>query len=1306
VSSKFMSQPNRLRSGPRRPPNMISASALSPCTALGIKDISVDISAGYLFPVSLRPKTIRLTCFFDRHSSIALFLSTALPPLSLLCCRLSHPPARAMEPLVALGVAGNVVQFTQFAYQIVAGTVDKYKSASGDQADAQAIENTYTTLSKYHRAIQTWLQPPRPAQDGAVVSRYAADLTDLTVACKHDCEELIALMHRFRLPAGSRAPVWRAFQKAMLEMWKSSSVLHLKGRIRDAQSAITALLCAISRSAAPPWRSSLWTTLPCLRHHGLMRSHSENVEISMVRLRALEIGQETAHAQRTEQVDRLLSSLSETRDVVNTIKTRFGHVDHNFREIREVRLRRDAMISGRDERKVDDDELAPGAMGSDEKFLKSTLGPEDFAVLTNKVSKLSLKEKVFMREEAVLSSLNFEKRSIRHDHIPLAHRETFDWIFDKAATGDSGMEGRFARWLETGSGAFWITGKPGSGKSTLMKLIAKHLGRHNGTLAAWAGPKKLVLACHYFWSAGTAIQRSQEGLLRTVLFDILSQAPELVPKLCPERWEDAARERLQKPWALSELSAMLHQVTRLPSLPIRVCLLVDGLDEYEGVQDSLCREMLQLAALPDVKLCVSSRPWNVFEDYFGLNTAQKLAVHDLTRDDIAQYVQDRLQQHPRWGLVAVAGSLADDAAKLVGEITKRANGVFLWVHLVTGMLYDGLTNDDSVADLWKRLESIPTDLKQFFRHILEAVEPFYHQKMAGALLITLTAPGPLPVEVYCFHDMEYTDEEFALKQPIRPLTAEEMQSLRDPIERRLNAWCKGLLEVRGGNVEFLHRSVRDFLLTEAMMRFLGDQTADHFDPNLSPFRAYIAWIKSSKFNNVSNERLLREGDVFESFRRWGDTFRNTMGRALSLARAAVEEGGDRRRRCFELLDDLEFAVEVMALSDQLSGISALMKGSRDDKHRRARSLFREMLVLHDFGGYIAARMGDNPRYFADVEQPPLWVALQTLVTEVIEFYRGGSTRPDAPKAPPTCVTVVECLLQQGCSPNEDSIPRYPSPVEHELVPMRDPNITPWVELLSRFLGHGDNKPPDHSGINLTPHLQGAFSHILKSGVIELLLGSGVDCNARIWTGVADPVNDADNPSTITAAALFVLVPFFPKMNKQLPKSYIQILRTLLSGADLDALEESLFQPGPNGPGLLSCRISSLQVVVSANDAASTPLQALQRCAKTLCELARFDTKGLPWHTLEVVLETVFPKNLLEQIQDAIASRGCHSAGNSQLSLDGETTLGVKRRMEWSESDGSPCKRPDMREDASQSMGSDIMSQGRFPKSPDWTSHRY
>jgi hypothetical protein len=46
------------------------------------------------------------------------------------------------------------------------------------------------------------------------------------------------------------------------------------------------------------------------------------------------------------------------------------------------------------------------------------------------------------------------------------------------------------------------------------------------------------------------------------------------------------------------------------------CFFVDGLDEFFGKPADLIDYLKSVAVLLNVKLCVASRPWPVFEDAF------------------------------------------------------------------------------------------------------------------------------------------------------------------------------------------------------------------------------------------------------------------------------------------------------------------------------------------------------------------------------------------------------------------------------------------------------------------------------------------------------------------------------------------------------------------------------------------------------------------------------------------------------------------------------------------------------------------
>lgn len=99
---------------------------------------------------------------------------------------------------------------------------------------------------------------------------------------------------------------------------------------------------------------------------------------------------------------------------------------------------------------------------------------------------------------------------------------------------------------------------------------------------------------------------------------------------------------------MSELRLALQRRVDRQSLDVKFCFFIDGLDEYEGDHVDFCRTLMDLAGSLHIKLCVSSRPWNVFEDSLGRDDNLKVYVQDLTRNDIRAFVRRRLQEHPRW----------------------------------------------------------------------------------------------------------------------------------------------------------------------------------------------------------------------------------------------------------------------------------------------------------------------------------------------------------------------------------------------------------------------------------------------------------------------------------------------------------------------------------------------------------------------------------------------------------------------------------------------------------------------------------
>ncbi|KAK3986949.1 hypothetical protein QBC44DRAFT_401370 [Cladorrhinum sp. PSN332] len=594
----------------------------------------------------------------------------------------------------------------------------------------------------------------------------------------------------------------------------------------------------------------------------------------------------------------------------------------------------------------------------------------EISALEEMMSKVRLSEEMTLKELTIVRSLGYNSRTVRHEAIPYAHQKTFEWIFETDDVGTRPQDLQpeinppvFMNWLRHGNGAFWISGKPGSGKSTLMKFVSNHQTTA-AALSLWSRPLPAVIASHYFWSLGTEMQKSQKGLLQSLIYDIFRHCPSLLKAACPSRWD--ARE--QAPWALSELRSTLESLLQQPQIPCKFCFFIDGLDEYEGDHLDFCASLSALLGSSHIKLCVSSRPWNVFEDFFGREKQQKMYIHHFTRPDILRYARDRLHQHPRWKLLGLQTAGADS---LIESIGNKAQGVFLWVFIVTRFLREGLTNDETFTDLQRILESFPSDLEPFFKQIIESVPEFSRKRTCEVLRLALSAREPLNSMIYSCHT-----ECDGLKTPIS-LPLESVRARRERILRRLNGWCKGLLELNQlDQVDFLHRTVADFLRTRDMSKYLSSHTSPDFSPSFAIVKAYAVWLKLSNLfyihSYVRDCFSLETNRVATPMLHRHSPLASTIRTALEYAHTADTEDTVDKRWLDDVIGSLDSAVAFRISSrppQAPPGSSPISYGYDSGR------LFREIVLSIPLIGYISRELPRNPAYFSNFEQPALYVVL-------------------------------------------------------------------------------------------------------------------------------------------------------------------------------------------------------------------------------------------------------------------------------------------------------------------------------------------
>ena len=487
-------------------------------------------------------------------------------------------------------------------------------------------------------------------------------------------------------------------------------------------------------------------------------------------------------------------------------------------------------------------------------------------------------------QDLFLEALSFASMEDRKEEVSEAHARTFEWIFSDEDTNsrkrvDFKPGSNFLQWLKGNEGecVYWINGKAGSGKSTLMRFIYDHKKTVEG-LRSWAKISRLTMAGFFFWTSGSLEQRSQVGLLRSLLFQLLQQHKELIPLAFPEiwikYWDMSTLDRIKNPlsWSLPQLMKGLELFLANLSRDIKICLFVDGLDEFDGDHTSIISFFKNIARSPHhrAKVCLSSRPWSVFEEAF--QSVPNLKLQDLTHEDMTQYVHDSLTKDSRAWLAfqkETAHSL-----ELVNEIVERADGVFLWIKLVVRNLLDRMGAHETRIELQQALRTYPTDLDDLFRHILFRLLPRDYLEDASRVFQLIRArevvcevtghPAGSSLSIWELTLTEEESLETAVKISIHRPSDEEVLDRCLNMRVRVNTHCAGLIEIHDkrssepqlGNrfvgedthihglarskVTYLHRTVRDFLVHSGEWDRLVQSTAtDGYDPHLHYLKSSI-----------------------------------------------------------------------------------------------------------------------------------------------------------------------------------------------------------------------------------------------------------------------------------------------------------------------------------------------------------------------------------------------------------------------------------------------------------------------------------
>ncbi|KFY76789.1 hypothetical protein V499_03666 [Pseudogymnoascus sp. VKM F-103] len=396
------------------------------------------------------------------------------------------------------------------------------------------------------------------------------------------------------------------------------------------------------------------------------------------------------------------------------------------------------------------------------------------------------------QQKEMMDRLRFKQMDARLLTLKTAQAKTCRWLL---------KNGHYKDWINTTKisehhGFFWIKGKPGTGKSIMMKFLF------------WEAKKSMkgsIVMSFFFNARGGDLEKSTTGLYRSLLLQLLEKAPETrhILDYYGTSGFNAIKETSDWPDEMLK-EAFTRALEKLGEQ--RIVCYIDALDECpeDDVRDmiSFFEGLGDLEKAVEFRVCFSSRHYPEISIRTGLQLVLELEQDH--KNDITLYIDTHLKI-----------GTTTQAEDIKAQILEKSSNIFLWVALVIPILnkeYDR----GRIKALKKRLGEIPAGLHELFLDILTR-----DHKNIGELLVCIRAilfaarpfrPDELRIAV------EAGNEDDPPDGPCDPA-----QMTADNLRRFVFDASKGLAEItksKEPTVQFIHESVRDFLLKDGGLQKL------------------------------------------------------------------------------------------------------------------------------------------------------------------------------------------------------------------------------------------------------------------------------------------------------------------------------------------------------------------------------------------------------------------------------------------------------------------------------------------------------
>lgn len=235
------------------------------------------------------------------------------------------------------------------------------------------------------------------------------------------------------------------------------------------------------------------------------------------------------------------------------------------------------------------------------------------------------------------------------------------------------------------------------------------------------------LISYFFYELGDPQEKAFVSLLHAFVYRLLVEMhgfSKRASSMLIRVLEPYMEKTTERPWTQEGLQEALRSIVATFPTNVELVLFIDGFDECGGNhadQLDFLKGLVESSkgSKLSIKICIASRA--DVDIQLRLSIYPSLAIHRLTNPDISSFVTRRLKA--AWELMASQpdGTTATFDQKLIDNVVRKAEGVFLWVNLVVTQLVMAIEAEADGSDLHRLVASLPEGLGQLYQSIVAKI---------------------------------------------------------------------------------------------------------------------------------------------------------------------------------------------------------------------------------------------------------------------------------------------------------------------------------------------------------------------------------------------------------------------------------------------------------------------------------------------------------------------------------------------------------------------------------------------------------